>query len=211
MSSSWGIWLRVVRMWTGVSEEHITHICNVKNQLSKKLCLATCWELVLARLIFGLENGSISSSETSVHIRTKRRYVPEDVYIYYYCREYLIFYTALYKNNVDLWDVRPCVSCKMAIIGELGTLALTCNRHMLRRNTIVFQIVFLFSVHRLLLIAYVAPTWPILVHLMMEALHYFETSVLTRVTWRNIPKYGIVHSRRREYLKSYTALTGRSL
>jgi hypothetical protein len=37
----------------------------------------------------------------------------------------------------------------------------------------------------------------------MEALSSFETSVLTRAIWRNIPEDHILHSHRRENLKSY--------
>jgi hypothetical protein len=99
-------------------------------------------------------------------------------------------------------------------IGELGTTqAANSNRRTLRRNeqhklqiatdVRCEEIVFLRSVRRLLFAACVVPSSPIFVTLMKEAPGSSETSVLSRATRRNNTEDTILHSHRRENLKSY--------
>jgi hypothetical protein len=79
--------------------------------------------------------------------------------------------------RTDVSEELSAAIIRVTGISELGTLAVTSNRH---------------KQHVSLLVVANVPSSLILVTLMMEALSFSELSVLTRVTWRNIPHNAIL-------------------
>jgi hypothetical protein len=82
--------------------------------------------------------------------------------------------TVISSKNAVFWDVAPCSFCVNRRLGGTDRLRLQGRRISDRGSS-----------------------------LKMQAISSSETSVHTRPTWRHIPEDGILHSHRRENLKSY--------
>jgi hypothetical protein len=119
-----------------------------------------------------------------------------------------VFNCIIHSKNDVFRDITPCGSCKNQSLGELIasfifltriselgiTLTVSSNRSKVQGNTCVL---------RLIVTSNVVPSSVMLVTLTMKAIRCSETSAPTTATRRDIPEDGILHSHRRETLKSY--------
>jgi hypothetical protein len=116
-------------------------------------------------------------------------------------------------KNAVIWYVTPCGSYRNRQFGgtccliQQGDEALRPRNNVSSTQQILAHIVFLRSVLRLLVTANIPSTSNLFTSI-VEAIRSSETSVPTRATRRIILEGDILHSHRREYLKSYIALTG---
>jgi hypothetical protein len=67
-----------------------------------------------------------------------------------------------------------------------------CILNLVLHTSFLSHFVFLHSVRRLLVMANIVPSTPILVALIMEAPSSSETLILTRATWHKIPEDSII-------------------
>jgi hypothetical protein len=97
-------------------------------------------------------------------------------------------------TGIDVSEETSASIIRVTRIREAGiTPAINSNRRKLRRNTMYYFQYFSSQRAWLLVTANVVPSSPLLVTIMMQALSSSETPVLTRVTRRNVPEYGILH------------------
>jgi hypothetical protein len=94
----------------------------------------------------------------------------------------------------------------MVFSGMLRRVALVRTDISEERSTSFIRVTRIGELRTMPVAASIVPSSPILVTLKKEALGFSERSVLTRATRRNVPEDTILHSHRRENLKSFIGL-----
>jgi predicted DNA-binding ribbon-helix-helix protein len=109
-------------------------------------------------------------------------------------------FTAVNMENAFFWDVTPCGSCKNQRFGRMCRLYGQNDKNRPSRKNFSS----LRCVLRPIITANFVPSWLIHVTLMMiEPIYSSETSVCTRITRSHVLEDDILHSHRRENLRSY--------
>jgi hypothetical protein len=100
-------------------------------------------------------------------------------------------------KNAIFWNVTPRGSCKNRCFGGTYRLHHQGEKNLRTRKNVSSIKSLKHAARKYILIqvlvtANVVPSLPIRVTLMMDAMRYFETSVLTRATRRQVPEDGIL-------------------
>jgi hypothetical protein len=184
-------------------------------------------------ILFTLMIEAIRSSESSVLTRATRRNIPEDGIVHFAVSEHELnasvgtFHTSLRYARVTsitisdiLFDMDGFGLRRAGLWGQpialpVWSRAETTNA---MKNAVFCDVTPCGSckdrrrcVLRFLVTANVVPSSPFLVTLVMEVIRSSESSVLTKVTQRNILEDGILHSHCSDNLKCFVALTAWAL
>jgi hypothetical protein len=178
-------------MWSEASEERATSIFRVENQPIK---IPACSWRVATRAC-GQHGAAVRTSNPAwLYVCCFTSHDPEGGGRGKIVNSDLSPDTGSYRIMVSSGMLRRVGLVRTDVSEELSASFITVTR--------IGELEILRTVRRLLVTA--SPSSPILVTLMKEALSSSDASVLTRATRRNIPENGILHSHRRENLKSYT-------
>jgi hypothetical protein len=112
-----------------------------------------------------------------------------------------------YPKNAVIWVAKPFGFCKSQRFGGTYRFPHQDDKNWRARNNVSSNgQAKPCSELQLLISANVDPNSLVLVTLMIEAIHFSESSTLTRTTRSHIPEDVIIHSQCRENLRSYVSI-----